>query len=64
VKLGLVPQVEFAGQHHVDCTIKVGLGGLQLARVVVRHTALIRHFDCVDQGLHLGPGGWDGRGCK
>ena len=58
VQLGFVPEVEIAGQHQVYGSIKVGLGRLQLARVVVRHAALIRHFDCVDQGLYLGTGGW------
>ena len=57
VQLGFVPQIEIAGQHQVDSAVEVCLGGLQLARVVVSHTALIRLFDCVDQGLHLRTGG-------
>ncbi len=56
-QLGFGPQIEIAGQHQVDGTIEVCLGGLQLARVVVGHTALVRRFDCVDQGLYLGTGG-------
>ncbi len=62
-QLGLGPQVEIAGQHQVHGAIEVCLGGLQFARVVIRHTALISHFDCVDQGLYLGAGGRDGGSC-
>jgi hypothetical protein len=61
-QLGLVAQVEIAGQHQVNGTIEIGLGGLQFARVVIRHTALISHFDCVDHRLNL-RAGWGGRGC-
>ena len=57
-QLGFVAQVEIAGQHQVYGAIEVGLGGLQFARVVVRHTTLISHFDCVDHCLDLR--GWLG----
>jgi hypothetical protein len=64
-QLGLAPQIEIAGQHHIDGSIEVCFSRLQLARVVVSHSALVRRFDRVDQGLYLGSGSrcwrWVGR---
>ena len=64
VQLGFVPEVEIAGQHQVYSSIEVCLGRLQLARMVVGHPTLIRHFDGVDQRLYLRTGGWRGSGRK